>query len=311
MILNKPASIALTVDVEGEWFELPGEQGSFDVGSVVEAVRNLEGLLNRIESRFETRVPVTWFIRCDDSVALSTGKESGLLYALDKFISSRVAKGDEFGLHPHLYCFNKTGWGPETDPCRQKEQIERAVVAWESYFGSMPRLSRIGEAVMNNTIASALDELGIEIDSSALESRRRFDSGFQFDWTGTPSSPYFPSVKDYRRPAEAGEISYRFVEIPFTMLPIMGHLDNAPVKRYCNLAFKPELIQDAILRVNQTKAILAVVHPHELLSKDYKHHLIAHDSCSLEENIQNLKNIFTHLDFILLSNLAHDVNKHY
>jgi hypothetical protein len=309
MSLKRPVTIALTVDVEGEWFELPGEQGSFDANKVLEAVQNLEKLLDHIESKIEIRVPVTWFIRCDDSVAVSLGEASGLLQSLDSFILRRTAKGDEFGLHPHLYRFGQGKWVSETDPDKQKEQIERAAMAWKSYFGSAPRLSRMGEAVMNNTIANTLDELGIEIDSSALASRKRFDNGFQFDWTSTPSSPYHPSMEDYRQPVTASEPAHRFIEIPFTMLPITGPHDKKPIKRYCNLAFKPDLIQNAMRTISKPESIVAVVHPHELLSSDHQHPLIAHDPNSLEENIQNLRSIFGNLDFTLLSAYLRDVSK--
>lgn len=309
MSSKKPVNLALTVDVEGEWFELPGEQGSFDVIKILDALENLEKLLDLIEFKVGTRIPVTWFIRCDDSVAAITGKASGLLQSLDNFISRRAARFDEFGLHPHLYSFIGGKWTSEIDFNKQKEQIERAVIAWKSYFGSAPRLSRMGESVMNNTIAHTLSDLGLKIDSSALACRKRCDSGFQFDWTGTPCSPYRPSTNDYRRPANNGELRHSFIEIPFTMLSIKGSLDDKPIKRYCNLAFKPEVIQDAIWKTKQLGNIVALVHPHELLLKSHQHHLIAYKPNSLEKNIENLSNILGDLNFSLLSSFAHDVDK--
>lgn len=294
-------AIALTVDVEGEWFELPGEQGSFDVDRVLAAVRHLEVLLERMESRIEAKIPITWFIRCDDSVAATTGQPSGLLESLDRFILRRTDMGDEFGLHPHLYRCSQGKWASESVPDRQKEQIERASMAWEKYFGAGPKLSRLGEAVMNNTIASCLDELGIEIDSSALSGRKRYDSGFQFDWTSTPASPYRPSMQDYRRPAVNDEAAHGFIEVPFSMLPILGPQDREPIKRYCNLAFAPSLIKSAILKIDKPECLIAMVHPHELLSSSKPHPLIAHEPSSLEENIQNMRAVFGGLDFTLLS----------
>ena len=311
MSMNKRARIALTVDVEGEWFELPGEQGSFDVKRVIAAVQQLELLLDSIESKIETPIPVTWFIRCDDSVAATTGEASGLLHSLDKFIERRAAKGDEFGLHPHLYRCSEGKWIPEDVPALQMEQIERAAMGWQRFFGLTPRLTRMGEAVMNNTMAKCLDVLGVEIDSSALSSRKRFDNGFQFDWTNTPASPYHPSIEDYRRPANGNESSHRFIEIPFTMLPIKGPQDKESVKRYCNLAFKAELIQTAILSIEKPEFIVAVVHPHELFVNDHEHPLIAYDPTSIEKNITNLRYIFDNIDFRLLSASSHDVvNQH-
>jgi hypothetical protein len=303
------ATISLTVDVEGEWFELPSEQGSFDIGKLLKALEYLEKLLDRIESRIESKIPVTWFIRCDDSVAALTGKVSGLLESLDNFIARRTAKLDEFGLHPHLYRFIGDAWISETDPNAQKEQIERAAIAWKNFFGSTPRLSRMGESVMNNTIADTLSMLGVEVDSTALANRKRFDSGFQFDWTGTPLTPYIPSKEDYRRPAKGGESAHSFIEIPFTMLPIMGLRDHKPINRYCNLAFKPKVIKDAILKIKSPENIVAVVHPHELLSSNRKHHLIAYKSESLETNIENLSDKLGRLNFTLLSSLNHNAHK--
>jgi len=309
MSIEGPVTISLTVDVEGEWFELPGEQGSFDVNKLLKALQNLEILIDQLEYKIETKIPVTWFIRCDDSVAEITGKVSGLLFALDDFILRRTAKLDEFGLHPHLYRFDKGNWISETDPNMQKEQIERAAIGWKSYFGSMPKLSRIGEAVMNNCIANILSELSIEIDSTALSGRKRFDNGFQFDWTGAPYSSYIPSKKDYRRSAIDREPAHSFVEIPFTMLPIIGALDESPIMRYCNLAFKPEVIQKAIREIYQPENIVAVVHPHELLSSNRQHALIAYQPKSLEKNIENLSDTFGDLNFTLLSSFAHNVKK--
>ena len=309
MSVKNRAAIALTVDVEGEWFELPSEQGSFDLNRVLEAVYNLEILLNRIESIIETQIPVTWFIRCDDSVAATTGEASGLLHALDKFIERRASRGDEFGLHPHLYRCSAGKWLPEAVPVMQTAQIERAATAWQRYFGITPILTRMGEAVMNNAIASCLDVLGIEIDSSALSSRKRFDNGFQFDWINTPASPYHPSVEDYRRPVIGYESPHRFIEIPFTMLPIKGPEDKEPIKRYCNLAFRPELIQSAIRSIDKPELMIAVVHPHELLISDQQHPIIAHDPTSIEKNIKNLRGILGNIDYILLSKSSRYVDK--
>lgn len=298
--MRKPTVLALTVDVEGEWFELPGEQGSFDLNRLLMAVGHLETLLDRIESRFGTRIPITWFIRCDDSVAVTTGIASGLLHSLDGFIQRRTHMGDAFGLHPHLYRLSQGKWEPETSPDRQQEQVERAAEAWGKFFGSGPRLSRMGEAVMNDPLATCLAKLGIEIDSSALPGRKRFDNGFQFDWTGTPMLPYQPSVEDYRRPAAHQETAHGFIESPFTMLPILGPNDNEPIRRYCNLAFRPDLIKSAAQAIEMPEHVVAVVHPHELLPSGQQHPIIAYNPAALEENLLQLSSSFGDLDFALL-----------
>lgn len=301
--MNKNKSIALTVDVEGEWFELPGEQGTFDVARVKFAVEHLEQLLIQIEDELGVKVPVTWFVRCDDSVEQCTGEISGLLRALDGFISRRIAIGDDFGLHPHLYEFQNGKWVSEKNATKQCEQLERAAVAWEAFFGSSPDLSRMGEAVMNNTLASGIEKLGIKCDSSALSGRKRFDNGFQFDWVNTPNLPYHPSLVDYRRANTNNESSYGFTEIPFTMLPILGPFDKQPLHRYCNLAFRPELIECAINNMMIPDKIIAVVHPHELLLSKNSHPLIANKPASLKDNL-TLLHKKTNADFTLLKRLV-------
>lgn len=297
---DRPTTFSLTVDVEGEWIELPGEQGTFDLGRILTAVQNLEILLERAESEIGAHIPVTWFIRCDDSVAATTGEPSGLLKSLDDFIGRRAEMGDVFGLHPHLYCFSNGSWQSETRPERQVDQLERAAEAWEGYFGSMPRISRMGEAVMNNSLATGISRLGIEIDASALPTRMRFDSGFQFDWSITPVSPYRPSLADYRRPAADDEPSQGFVEMPFAMLPIKGPKDEKPIMRYCNLAFRPELIRSAAENIVPTGGMIAVVHPHELMP-GHTHPIIAFDPDALQKNIAGLKSAFTNLRFVALT----------
>ena len=301
MSMTAPPAMALTVDVEGEWYELPGEQGFFDLNKVLVAVKSLEALLIRIESDTATRIPVTWFIRCDDSVAVTTGRAEGLLQSLDTFVQRRLDLGDQFGLHPHLYRFNEGNWSSETTPEKQQEQIHRAALAWERHFGALPKLSRMGEAVMNNVIAATLDTLGIQMDSSALAGRSRFDNGFQFDWSTTPTQPYYPAVADYRRPASMEEPAHRFIEAPFSMLPIIGPHDREPIKRYCNLAFKSSLVGSALRRIDRPGHLIMVVHPHELLASKYSHPLISHDPASLQENIHHLGQVFGSLNFCLLS----------
>lgn len=301
---GSPTTFALTVDIEGEWIELPGEQGTFDLNRIIDAVHNLERLLERIESEIGVRIPVTWFIRCDDSVAATTGDASGLLRSLDSFIQRRARIGDGFGLHPHFYCLSQGRWSSETRPDKQLEQLERAAHAWKSYFGSMPLVSRMGEALMNNTLAAGLSKLGIEIDSSALPSRKRSDSGFQFDWSSTPAMPYRPALDDYRRPAVEGQPCQRFIEIPFSMLPINGPQDDHPIMRYCNLAFRPELVKSAAENMDAPKNVIAVVHPHELMLSRHEHPIIAHKPDALEQNIANLERIFGNLKFSLLTDVV-------
>jgi len=296
-----PPKLFLTVDIEGEWINLPGEQSNFDVNEVVKAVVHLESLIKVIECNYKIKIPVTWFIRCDDSVASVTGKEEGLLLALDDFIRRRKVLGDEFGLHPHFYVYKDGVWQSEKNHQRQREQLYRAALAWKRYFGVSAKLSRMGEALMNNVISSSLVEIGVELDSSALVGRSRFDSGFQFDWTITPNTYYHPSTIDYRRPANMGEDSDKFIQVPFTMMPIKASYDASPIMRYCNLAYKNKIIKNVLKDLKKLDYVVMVLHPHELIEICDDHPLISHSPSALRENIESINRIFGGLNFALLS----------
>lgn len=300
--MTSATKFSLTVDVEGAWFDLPGEQGAFDESKIVDAVGRLEIQLFEIESVLGRKIPVTWFIRCDDSVAHALGCHEGLLSELDKFIDRRADAGDAFGLHPHLYRMVDSDWVSERDPAAQVRQIERSHRGWCRYFGSGPKLVRIGEALMNDEIAECLDTLEVSIDSSALPGRKRFDSGFQFDWSNTPETPYRPSVLDYRVPANLGAKGRSFVEVPFSMLAIKCAHDETPLNRYLNLAFHPELILDAIDRRAASEPIVAVVHPHELVDSRVEHPLISYSATSLSRNLLALEERLGCLNFVSLLN---------
>jgi hypothetical protein len=298
---SKQSTFALTVDIEGEWFQHPGEQGVFDVDRIIYAVKKLENVLELIELKIDKKIPITWFIRCDDSVAANTGEASGILQKLEKFIYRRLERGDEFGLHPHLYRLHEGKWLADIQLNLQIDQIERSTIAWQSFFGLRPKITRMGESVMNNSIASFLDIIGIVIDSSALSSRKRSDNGFNFDWSITPFEPYFPSVEDYRRPPKISESKRGFVEIPFTMLPIKGPNDRASIYRYFNLSYKPNLIEAAINCSEKKQSIISIIHPHELMTSQIQHPIISHNYSAVGDNINYLRKYYSELDYILLS----------
>lgn len=295
--------LILTVDVEGEWYGLPGEQGYFDLEKIQFAVESLELLFMEIELNLGVRVPITWFIRCDNSVSVVTGRPEGLLHKLDKFIDRRLEKGDDFGFHPHLYKFDGCTWSSEMEPQRQQEQLVNSALAWKRYFGCLPSLSRMGEAAMNNLIADTISELGIKIDSSALPGRARTDNGFNFDWETTSKHAYFPSRTDYRIPAGIEGLPQNFLEAPFAMLPTKCSYDQKYVSRYLNLAFKSDVFLDALSGFEAISTSIAVLHPHELLNTNRPHPLISYDPKTLYSNIKNLENNFGGLNFNKLSSL--------
>jgi len=291
--------LCVTVDVEGDWIEHPQEQSNFDAEKIVRGLENCQRCLTEISQRMETPVPVTWFVRCDDSVARGLGRPSGLLEALEIFIQSRLDAGDLFGLHPHFYRIDDADqWQVARQSHHQAEIFQRAAAAWKTYFGSSPHLTRMGEAMMSNDLAAAMETVGVKLDSTALPGRKRMEPPFCLDWEETQPRPYWPSVEDYRRSAEDGAPSRSFVEIPFSMLPLQAKEDNydkKPISRYLNLGYKPEILQLGFKSLNPTQTLVSVVHLHEIFDSGRSHPLVSFSSQAFGKNLVLLKEYFERL----------------
>jgi len=296
--------IAVTVDVEGCWYETPGEQNDFDLYKLQADLQILVEELDILSEQSGEHIPVSWFIRCDDSIAAKFGYHYGLLSALDTFIDRRRKLGDEFGVHPHLYQINNGTWSKQSHPDAQYEQIIRSASGWAEYFTTPPTLSRIGESTMSPAIARALSEVGICFDSTALPSRYRLDNDFNIDWRGTPLTPYFPSREDYRYPCADLDATWPFLEIPFTMLPIKTVYDRESLLRYFNLAFEPELVARALHQVALQTPLVTILHPHEITVGGAKGQLVSFERSSLRENITTLQASARELHFKRISEIG-------
>lgn len=297
------AKFVFTVDVEGAWQDLPQEQANFDPSPITAAIELLEAEINHLEFHFSKKIPVTWFFRCDDSVAHSMGCEEGLLIYFKDFIARRKQCGDIFGIHPHFYKLSNEmplKWDIETSPEGQRALLLRAACAWQRYFGESPKLSRMGEALMSFAIAQTLDEIGIQVDSTALSGRERKGEGFFVNWLEAPNYPYKPSKKNYCHEALYGDSSFQFIEVPFSMLPLLASYDKEPLLRYLNLAYHPEIIHCGLSHLKDQQAIVSVVHPHEILSNREPSSLVAFQIETLKKNIENVLSEFNSLEFCTL-----------
>jgi len=288
--------LAITVDVESEKL-----QSNFCPITTFKNLKKTEFLINTIQKKNKKKIPITWFIRCDDTISNELKHAGSFLDYISKFIIKREKIGDSFGFHPHFYKKIKNDkWEFEDRKSFQENIIFRAVEGWKKYFGQYPKLSRMGEAYMNNNIAKTLDLIKVKIDSTALPNRKRIDKIFNFDWTKTPEEPYKPSIKDYRKP---GTISRNFIEIPFTMIPIKTYYDKDYYKRYFNLAFKNSLIKNALKNfTNDSKKIIATFHPHELFYKK-NNKLFINEPLDLNNNINFIEQKFCDIEFVTLDNL--------
>jgi hypothetical protein len=152
--------------------------------------------------------------------------------------------------------------------------------------GFSSKVSRIGEAFCSNAVMDALEECGIQIDSTAMPGRVRIDAERNLDWGMTPEHVYYPAVNDYRLP---GNPTRKLLEIPMSMLRTIADYDQKPLLRYLDLSFHPRVIRDGISDLVKTaEIIVAVTHPSAVLKSAIPHGLISFSADAFAENLDSL-----------------------
>ena len=296
-ILNQNNMISITIDVEGDKLH-----SDFEPQPIIDSLNYCEDIIKKISEVFSLDVPVTWFIRCDDTVSKKLGKPESFLEKINKFISRRINKGDVLGLHLHFEVYENNNWIKESRENYQLDILNRAANGWKRFFGILPSYTRMGEAFMNNSIAKALDELGVYLDSSSLPGRKRVDTDFNFDWKITPRYPYKPSKNDYRIPNKKN--SRNFIELPYTMIGVRTPYDEKKIERYFNLAYKKEYLFESINKLpKKDLKIVSNIHTHEIVVGSKKHILFPENHIDVIENLINLKKRISKFNFVSLKDL--------
>jgi hypothetical protein len=205
---------------------------------------------------------LTWFVRVDNQLEALLGSATHLLTTYRALWEERLRRGDELAWHPHLYRRRDGRWVQDAEGPRLRRALRRSYQAM-SDWGVRPRSSRIGEAYMHPAVFQVLEDLGVEVDSTAMPGRRRWDATRLIDWAPTPASPYYPSRCDYRVP---GHPAFRTLEVPMSMATVRAAYDTAPVLRYVDLSFRHEALRNGLRAMLASASVLVtVVHPSGLV----------------------------------------------
>ena len=291
-MITEPLLIALTFDAEADVFDRSiGGEPSAQTPSwrgIEEGILLLDEVLGNYRDSTGARACATWYVRGDRHLAALFGSSSHLLEKYRDLWLRCVARGDEIGFHPHLYRFADGEWRQETDAAALREQLAETLAAMRA-AAFEPRSSRIGEAFGSNEVMAALDQLGIQCDSTAMPGRVRRDAERQLDWGATPQHPYHPSVADYRQP---GSPELRLLQVPMSMIQTKTDYDRAPLLRYADLSFHHEVMRAGLTAFLTTAPLLVTVtHPSTVLPGivAQRHGLLSFDIGCFRRN----------LDFIL------------
>ncbi len=184
--------------------------------------RSHEKLKNLTDSD-GNRPVVVWLLRVDHQIKVMQGAYNSILTEHKDFLESLEVAGDELGWHPHFWQFdkNKSVWFQNyKDTDWQKNMLQEAFASFQEIFPGRTKTTRTGWTYHNNYTMKTFGELGVEIDISALpgmksppDEKQRSISNF-YDWYDSPTEPYYPSIKDYLRPAVNDEKSCTVLEVP-------------------------------------------------------------------------------------------------
>lgn len=174
----------------------------------------LDEIPSLVDSLADELPPITWLIRSDESVRHFTGDyASGYLSSVSLW-NELLGRDHELGWHMHLV--RMQGDTQVFDP--EPAWLVDAHRALAVHFPV--RSTRTGWDYASNWLLGRLDELGVELDFSALPGCRIWRTlgqrRFVVDWLRCPSVAYRPSRRDYQTP---GKDCLRLTELPVTQFP--------------------------------------------------------------------------------------------
>lgn len=238
---QKPLRVVIGCDVDPDRPDFGGTPynagNTRQVWQGVECIPALRERLDKITDANGRPVAVTWLLRCDEQINVTEGTAAYLLRTYATVWERCLRSGDEIGWHPHFWRLHQDGvtWFQDIrDATFQKTILTDGFHAFAESWGKPPVSVRMGWDYQNTAAMTALADLGIRIDFSALPYQQcagsQNDRGASFagyyDWARTGTAPYFPSAADYQQPGELP-----LVELPNSVLhsKLIGFLAEARI----------------------------------------------------------------------------------
>jgi len=293
----KKLYLALTIDVDPDNYDpsIFGVKGMMSWQGVDVCLNDFIRQLEVLKSKWGRSPRLTWFIRADQEIQKEHDSAGYLFEKYERYWKDFVSQGHELAWHPHDRLLSDI---------RKSYQDLKAL--GHSFFSV-----RIGESFHSNDLMAELDAWGFQIDSTALPGRARQDQDRVFDWLPTPQEPYFPSMNDYRKP---GNPSRKILEVPMTMIGTRAPYDQDVVKRYLNLSYRPEILNQDLGRVIvEQDLVVTILHPSELLTHPQEHSLLSFRMDAIMENLMAIQEHASRckkeLEFITVFETIHLIKK--
>ncbi|MGH8982278.1 MAG: hypothetical protein ACRDY6_00165 [Acidimicrobiia bacterium] len=171
-----------------------------------------------------TGAPVhfSWFWRADPQIEETYGSVDWGFVRYRAVLEAAVARGDEHGVHPHL--FRRESSGPWITDARDRRWIAHCVGlslgAFEPHLGHACRLVRLGDRRMDTPTARLLNRLGLDVDLTVEPGvpaeHEEESNGPTPDYTRARSRPYRPARSNFLRARRLGLGRRGLVMLPLT-----------------------------------------------------------------------------------------------
>jgi hypothetical protein len=218
----------LGFDVEPDLFEIPHGRPDPWTGfeQTVAVVREWRPRLERATGR---PVRFSWWVRMDPQVTESYGAPGWAAEHYRAEMDELLAAGDEIGLHPHAWRWDReqTHWITDHgSPDWVRECLEVSFEAYEQAFGTPCVSHRFGSHFFSPEIVEFLRRRNVAYDLTVEPGTRRtakvggspFATGTIPDQTHAPRQPYRPDPADPLRAAPVPSAAGGLWEIPLTAI---------------------------------------------------------------------------------------------
>lgn len=257
----------------------------------------LEKLVSFAEKR---NIPLTLFLRFDQFCRHYFGKYTSLYLEYERLWEHCFKTGHELAWHIHLLQYKHDQWRRLRGAKDDNSACSQVRNTWEEVQQLPFQMSsvRIGEAYATRRLLELFSSLNFKADSSSLPGRLWKDTYRTIDWNNTPNMPYYPSVKDHRRPAAPDEVSLAILEVPMTTALLNAPYDTEPLPRYFNGVYQHHYFKKMLHRLLESSfeqydddlsVLTMIIHPHELLRGPATHPLLEPGLPQLGENIDYLE----------------------
>lgn len=221
-------------------------------------------------------IPLSLFVRADQQVEDGFG-DIGFVHSMLQEVATPNVRSF---WHFHSYDDGRP-WRDVAGLCRDVRRFHPR--ARELFGGN--KAVRIGSGQGGGLLMATLQELGYEIDSSALPGLLRQDEHRHYDWLTTPQHPYFPSKDDYRSP---GASPLSILELPLTTIPFKASYDLHPKLRQLNPCYRPEIFQAAVDDHSFEDVVIVSFHVEEMVS-GYRDDLFLYGLNNFRRNFDYLR----------------------